>query len=667
MIKIQGLTKFYGHQDIFRDCDLYIGPSDRIGLVGPNGTGKTTLFRLILGEEEPTAGEISRPKDLRIGYLPQSLIRFHGKTVLGLVTDTANDLIRIQRELDEVTRALDEGPSHDEMVRLTERQGRLHEAFDQLGGYGLDTQAKRILLGLGFTVEDFDKPVDELSGGWMMRAVMARILLSKPDLILLDEPTNHLDLESLIWMEDYLKGDSSALVLASHDRVFLNNVVNRIVEIDGGKLISYGGNYDDYEREREKRSRIYQAAYESQQERIRQIERFIERNRARKDRAKQVQSRIRMLEKMERIDPPRSLHTLKFDFQEPPRAPRTLIELKNVSKSYRMKRIYDGINLSIQRGDRIAFLGPNGTGKTTLMRILKNEVDFEGERLIGTGVHLAAFSQEQMDQLHPSHTVLEELASVAGDYTQGQVRSLLGAFLFRGDDVLKKVSILSGGEKSRLVLCKIFVQPANLLVLDEPTNHLDIPSRKILEISLQRYRGTLCITTHDRHLINAIANKVLVIRNQKVEIHPGNFDDYQSIWRKRESSVSSSPVELPRRDGEISRKKIRARKQAEADWRNRLFRETTPARARLSSLEKSIEEATRELDEITGELARDETYRNPDRARALSDAYQRMKTQLGEWTRQWESTASELEELEKRFEESKRMLTNLESEEKPNS
>jgi ATP-binding cassette subfamily F protein 3 len=656
MIKVQGLTKFYGHQDIFRGCDLYIGPSDRIGLTGPNGTGKTTLFRLILGEEESSRGEISKPKDLRIGYLPQSVVTFKGKTVLGLVTDIAGNLKKIQKELRETARSLEKAQSHDEMVQLTERQGHLHEVYDHLGGYSLEARAKRILSGLGFSESDFGRPVEELSGGWTMRAVMARILLSKPDLILLDEPTNHLDLESLIWMEDYLRQESAALVLVSHDRVFLNNVVNRIVEIDGGKLISYAGNYDHYEDEKEKRLRLQQAAFESQQERIRQIERFIERNRARKDRARQVQSRIKLLEKIERIDLPAQERAFDFDFPPPPRAPKVLIELNNVSKSYDKKAVYECINLCINRGDRIAFLGPNGAGKTTLMRVLRNEVDFEGERSMGAGVQLAVFTQEQMDRLVSHLTVLRELMSVAPNHSQGQLRKLLGGFLFRGDDVFKRASVLSGGEKSRLTLCKMLVQPANLLLLDEPTNHLDIPSREILEAALRQYRGTICLITHDRHLINSVANKILVIRNQKVEIYPGNFDDYQSIWKKRESLSSSMEEEpFPRQKGVVKRK-TRVHKHAEAEWRNRLFREATPLRDRLSGLERNIEEMTKKMDKITVELSREDTYRNPEQLRQLNESFNTMKTQVSAWTRQWESTVFELEELEKRFEESKPIL-----------
>jgi ATP-binding cassette subfamily F protein 3 len=436
----------------------------------------------------------------------------------------------------------------------------------------------------------------------------------------------------------------------------LNNVVNRIVEIDGGKLISYAGNYEFYEKEREKRLRIHQAAYEKQQEKIRQIERFIERNRVRKDRARQVQSRIKLLEKMERIDPPMREETVRFDFHPPPRAPKILIELRNVSKSYDRKRIYDRINLSIQRGDRIAFLGPNGAGKTTLMRILRDEVDFDGERRIATGVRVGVFSEEEMDQLASRRTVLDELLSVAGNHLQGQLRNLLGAFLFRGDDVFKRVSVLSGGEKSRLLLCKMLVQPANLLLLDEPTNHLDIPSRKILERALEQYGGTLCLITHDRHLVNAIANKILVIRNQKVELYPGNFDEYRSIWSSRESSIAVTENESFRRLGGTSRKRTLAQKRAEAEWRNRFFQEANPLRERLFVLEKRIEESTKQLDDITAELARDETGRSPERLRQLSETYGTLKTEVAAWTQQWESTAIALEELEKRFDEAKPRL-----------
>jgi ATP-binding cassette subfamily F protein 3 len=651
MIKVQNLTHAYGHQHVFRECNLHIGISDRIGLVGMNGTGKTTLLRLILGEEEPTRGEILKPKDLPIGYLPQNLVHFAGKTTLGLVMEAAGDVKRVERELQRTTRALQSAESQEEMLQLTERQGHFQEMFDHMGGYELEAQAKKILLGLGFGETDFHRAIDQLSGGWMMRALMARILLSDPDLILLDEPTNYLDLDSLLWLETYLTHNTFALVLVSHDRIFLNNVVNRIVEIDGGKLTSYEGNYEFYEVEREKRRGIEVAAFENQQERIREIQRFIERNRARKDRARQVQSRIKQLEKMERIDPPVRHGTLDFQFPESPRAPKTLIELKNLSKSYNGRRIYDQINLRIDRGDRVAFLGPNGVGKTTLMRILSGDVDFEGERNVGRGVRLAVFSQDEMDHFAPHCTVLEELETVAGDRSQGDLRNLLGSFLFRGEDVFKKVSVLSGGERSRLLLCRILVQTTNLLLLDEPTNHLDIPSREMLEIALQRYRGTLSLITHDRHLINRVATKVLVIRNQKVRIYPGNFDDYQSIWQHRELLASSEGEELPHHEPRDVGKRSDSQKRAEAEWRNRLFRETRPLMERLAVLEQSIEENTKRMHEIRSELAQEKTGRDPQRLQALSEMYHFLKNQVTDWTHDWESTGLKLEEIEKAFED----------------
>jgi ATP-binding cassette subfamily F protein 3 len=653
MIQIEGLSRFYGNQDVFRDCDLHIGPSDRIGLVGPNGAGKTTLLRLILGEEQPNAGAIFKPKDLKIGYLPQSFINLKGKTVLGLLLEAKGDLRSVQEELDETTRYLEGASEEGEISRLTERQGHLQQVFDHLGGYELEARAKAILLGLGFKGDHLHRPIETFSGGWTMRAAMARILLSDPNLVLLDEPTNHLDLESLVWMEDYLQNSPSALLLVSHDRVFLNNVVDRIVEIDRGRLISYTGNYSFYEREKAKRIEMEQAAYESQQERIRQIERFIERNRVRKDRAKQVQSRIKMLEKMERMEPPVLQQTVDFEFPPTPRAPKVLIELKNVSKSYDSQWVYDGISLSLQRGDRMALLGPNGAGKTTLMRILRGEVDFEGDRRRAAGVRVGVFSQEQMDQLDSRRTVLDELQTVAGDLSRGRLRNMLAVFLFKGDDVFKRVSVLSGGEKSRLLLCKILVQPTNLLLLDEPTNHLDIPSREVLEQALCRYGGTIGLVTHDRHLINAVANRVLLIQDRKVETFPGNFDDFQSIWSKRvarSSVIRDGPLE---REGEGSKKKNRDQKRAEAEWREGFYREVNPLRERLIELEERIEKGTVEMEEITRELAKEETCRNPQRLRELSEAYRRLKLQVAGWTGKWEVTALEIEEVEQRFEELK--------------
>jgi len=655
VINIQHLDKYFGKKDLFIDCDLFIGSSDRVGLVGENGTGKTTILKMLLGLEAPNSGKIVKPKDLRIGYLPQEVIELSGTSVLAHVVDVAQDIKRIENEMSQISRELDMAEEGETLLGLAKRQGYLLERFNDLGGYQLEFRAKKILSGLGFHEGDFDLPIESLSGGWIMRASLARILLSVPDLILLDEPTNHLDLESLLWLEDYLKGVTSALLIISHDRVFLNRVVGRIVEIDGCKLIPYAGSYDFYRVEKAKREEIQWAAYRKQQEKVAQIQRFIEKNRVRKDRARQVQSRIKLLERMDRLDPPRRSKSVHFEFPPPPRPTKTLIELRHVSKSYGSQVVYRDINLSILRGDRIAFLGPNGTGKTTLMRILAGNLDLEeGERLVNPSVRIASFSQRQMEQLTPQNTILEELLSVAGDQSIGKLRAVLGAFLFQEEDTKKRVSLLSGGEKSRLVLCKMLMARANLLLLDEPTNHLDIPSSEALEEALRQYGGTLCLITHDRHLINALANKILVIRDKVLEVYPGNFDDYQRIWvsnqgisSPQESRGEASP------DERTTRRKTQEQRRVEAEWRNRFYRESSPLRERLGLLEEEIDKSTALLDQLNHELAHPQTYRDSTRIQEIHKSRHELKEKIDGLTREWESVATQLDHVEHKFEASK--------------
>jgi len=655
VISIQHLDKYFGKKDLFIDCELFIGSSDRVGLVGENGTGKTTVLKMLLGLEAPNSGKIGKPKGLTIGYLPQEVIELSGTSILDHVTDVAQELKSIENEVNRISGELARAEGGDTLLELAKRQGYLLDRFTNLGGYQLEFRAKKILSGLGFRGGDFNHPIESLSGGWIMRASLARILLSAPDLILLDEPTNHLDLESLLWLEDYLKGVTSALMIISHDRVFLNRVVDRIVEIDGCKLISYAGNYDFYRVEKARREEIQWAAYRKQQEKILLIQRFIEKNRVRKDRAKQVQSRIKLLERMERIEPPRRSKSIRFEFPPPTRPTKTLIELRDVSKSYDSQVVYRNINLPILRGDRIAFLGPNGVGKTTLMRILSGDLDFEeGERLVNPSVHIASFSQRQMEQLSPQNTVLQELGSVAGDQSLGKLRAVLGAFLFRDDDITKRVSLLSGGEKSRLLLCKILMARANLLLLDEPTTHLDIPSSEALEEALREYGGSLCLITHDRHLINAIANKILIIRGRGLDLYPGNFDDYQSIWA-HDQGTSSPPAsrEEATHDKRTKRRKTQEQRRAEAEWRNRFHRESSPLRERLALLEEGIHKSAALLDQLDHELVHHETYRESTRLQEIHKSRHELKEKIDELTREWESVAEQLDDLEREFEASR--------------
>jgi ATP-binding cassette subfamily F protein 3 len=515
-----------------------------------------------------------------------------------------------------------------------------------------------MLAGLGFSEEDMQRPVEEMSGGWAMRVALARILLAEPDLILLDEPTNHLDLDSLVWLEEYLVQTTSSLMLVSHDRVFLDRVVHRLLELENGRIDSYPGDFQHYLEEKEKKIQSQWSAYQNQQEQIRQIKRFIDRNRARKDRARQVQARLKMLDKMDRIEPPVSPDRFSFSFPPPSRAPRVVLELSGVRQGYGEQPVFKNLDLSIQRGDRIALIGANGAGKTTLVKLMAGVLNpDDGERLCGSGVGIAYFAQQQLELLNPQQTVLESLSSVAGDMPQGQLRSLLGSFLFRNEEVEKLVSVLSGGERSRLLLCQILVQQANLLLLDEPTNHLDIQSRRVLEGALQVYGGTICLVSHDRHLINAIANKILVVADGWAEMFHGNYDDYQQIWKKRLESPTPLPeTESFQRVTSSASKKSKKQKRLEAKWRNELSRQKEPLSQRLQTLEQTIEEISSRLDELNRLLAHPDTYENGPNIAELNRKYGELKSSLEEHNQQWEEAAIELEALEESFWEEKKLV-----------
>jgi ATP-binding cassette subfamily F protein 3 len=651
MISFDKVSKSFAKQDILQDCSFQVNSGERVGIIGANGSGKTTIFKLLLSLEYPEQGKISKPKNFRLGYLPQDVLQFSGKTVLAQVMDVAEEVLTIEKELSLLADILGKPLAEAEAAEAAQRQSRLLEEYERLGGYDLEARARKVLGGLGFDEDEMGKQVEEMSGGWAMRVALARILLAEPDLILLDEPTNHLDLDSLIWLEEYLLQTPSSLMLVSHDRVFLDNVVHRLLELENGQITSYPGDFQHYLEEKEKKIQSQWSAYSHQQEQIRQIKRFIDRNRARKDRARQVQGRIKMLEKMDPIEPPLSPDRFSFTFPPPSRAPKVVLQLQNVSKRYGEEQVFGDMNLTVQRGDRVALLGPNGTGKTTLVKLMAGVLDPDsGERLLGSGVRIAYFAQQQLELLDPQQTVLESLSSVAGDMGQGQLRNLLGGFLFRNQEVEKKVSVLSGGERSRLLLCQILVQQANLLLLDEPNNHLDIQGRRVLEEALQAYGGTICLVSHDRHLINAVANKVLVLTNGKAETFPGNYDDFQAIWKKRLQSPELKP-EPTSGKGETSAvsKRTKELKRLEATWRNELSRTKAPLAQRLENLEEAIENITSRLEELNHLLAQPATYENGTDIGELNREYTGLKHSLEEHNRQWEETAMELEALEESF------------------
>lgn len=652
MISIDRVSKFYGRQDLLKEVSCAINPGDKIALVGVNGTGKTTLLKIILGRLEPDQGQVHLKKGLRIGYLPQEIIQLRGKSVIDLVMELDADLLQAQTEYRDVSRRLIESENPEEQMTLAARQSRLLEELERLGGYDLEARAKQILAGLGFLEGQFSAPIETLSGGWIMRAALARMLLMKPDLLLLDEPTNHLDLDSLLWLENFLRQTSSALLLISHDRIFLDRVVQRIFELEKGLLTVYQGNYSRYREEKEKRLHFTEAAYYTQMEKIRQMEDFIARNRSRKDRARQVQSRIKVLEQMERLESPQEEKKISFQFSEPVRSGKVVLELKGVAKAFGENTLYQDIDLTLTRGDCLAFLGPNGAGKSTLIKIMAGLIQPDrGERLLGHNVTLAYFAQNQLEQLTGERTVWQEVSRVAGDRTYGNLRNLLASFLFRSDEeIQKKVSVLSGGEKSRLVILKMLLGGANFLLFDEPTNHLDIPSRDILEEALKSFNGTLCLITHDRHLIDALAGRVAYLKDGRLEIFPGNYQDFEQVWKDKIEAGPETDVHPARglQAKAISGgKKDRREKREEADRRNALFRMKAPLQKEIAALEQEISRLEAEKETVEKTLADPDFYRAGSGIQGAHQRYGQIQKEIEELTARWGEALARLEGLEK--------------------
>jgi ATPase subunit of ABC transporter with duplicated ATPase domains len=532
MISFSNINKQYGKQLVFVDASFQLNPGEKVGLVGPNGSGKTTLFRMVVGEEVPDEGDVSVPKKLTIGYFRQDVEEMQGRSTLDEAIAGSGRAGDLHHELEALQRAMEDPGRAGELDRILERFGEVQEEYEHLGGYTLEAQAREVLHGLGFQDDQVDGDVGALSGGWKMRVALARVLLGRPDVLLMDEPTNHLDLESIIWLERFLKSFQGALLMTSHDREFMNRIVTKIAEIDSGEIVAYSGDYDFYERERTIRETNQQAAFARQQAMLAKEQRFIERFKTHAAKAAQVQSRIKALDKIDKIELPKKRQVVKFDFRVPPRSGDQVTVIEDLHKSYGRRVIYDGFNLTIRRGERWAVMGRNGAGKTTLLKMIAGAIEPDsGTVRLGASLIMGYFAQQSLDVLNPELTVIEQLQDDFSQEGLGSLRTLAGAFQFSGDDVDKRIRSLSGGEKSRLAMARLLYNPPNFLVLDEPTNHLDLATKEMLVEALKDFEGTMIFVSHDRTFLRGLSSRVLELGGESGTdrsplVYPGSYEEY---------------------------------------------------------------------------------------------------------------------------------------------
>jgi ATP-binding cassette subfamily F protein 3 len=682
MISVESVAKSFGGQAVFRNLSWRIADRERIGLVGPNGAGKTTLCRILVGLEEPDEGHVSRPRATTVGYLAQEAAASGEGSVLAEALAGFEQVWALEREMEEVAAALAVTPSE----ALTARYGDLQHRFEALGGYRLENEAKAILSGLGFRPDEVARPMSEFSGGWRMRAALARLLLLAPSLLLLDEPTNHLDLESLAWLENFLAGYAGTVVVVSHDRYFLNRMVTSIADLSPAGLTVYPGDYDAYLVEREARAALLEAQARNQAKRIAEIERFVERFRYQATKARQVQSRVKMLAKVERIEVPGASRRIHFKFPEPPRTGRRVAALAGVHKAYGDTVVYAGVDFAVERGERVALVGENGAGKSTLLKVLAGVLPFErGERALGAHVAVHYYAQHQLDALTPSNTVLEETIEAAPGLPHTRLRTILGAFLFSGDTVDKRVSVLSGGEKARLALAKMLVRPAALLCMDEPTNHLDLASREVLEEALAVFPGTIVFISHDRYFINRIATVVTHVAHGTLTRYLGGYDDYLAAVAapgagvapgsadharglrdtrrrepvdttrhvRREGNGSSDPGATPTPSVGVGRGRrvsptpappvpTPAPKVVARIVKKKTTEEMRELRRRVEDIERKIAGLERRIEEIGRSLSDPRLYTNGDRVRAITVERNEAVQQLSGLMREWEELSTAL-------------------------
>ncbi|MEM1135539.1 MAG: ABC-F family ATP-binding cassette domain-containing protein [Bacteroidota bacterium] len=647
MLDIQDISFHYGSRTLYDEASLHIKPKNRIGLIGLNGTGKTTLLKLINGDLTLDGGTISKSKETTIGFLNQDQLSYLSEdSILNVALQGFEKQLEIQKQIDKVLHQMET----DYNDKLVDKLAHLQEHFALLDGYSIHSKAEEILEGLGFKTEELNKPLRTFSGGWRMRVMLAKLLLQKPSVLMLDEPTNHLDLPSIQWLESYLNNYEGAVIIVSHDREFLDRAVNIIVEVSGGKLNLYSGNYTFYLEEKELRNEIQRNAFKNQQQQIKQTERFIERFRSKATKARQVQSKVKMLDKLDKVDDVIDENIdldIRFTFNQQPG--KIITTLKDVSKSYGDNLVIKDTSLMIERGDKIAFIGANGKGKSTLLRIIAGTEKFDGLREPGYNVIKSFYAQHQLEALHVENEILQELKESGAEKTETELRSILGCFLFTGDDVFKKIKVLSGGEKSRVALSKTLISQANFLLLDEPTNHLDIQSVNILIQALQQYAGSYLIVSHDRHFISKTANKIWYVEAHIVKEYPGTYAEFNRWYTEKLEKQQQSVVNATPSKNEKPKKK--PKKQLSQDEQAKLKKELKGLQKQLEKAETEIEALETNIAAKEDEMAKPSVYGDAYKLAEVNEVYEKKKTALEQKNSEWENLAEQIEKLESQIEE----------------
>jgi len=644
MIDLINISVQFTGEYLFKDVNFRINATDRIALVGRNGSGKTTLLKIICGMQQPESGKLLKQKDVSIGYLPQEIIFHSGKPLFTEVRSSLTLINELQTEEEKITSLLEQEMNESEHTDLINRLGDIHHKQEEIGYYSINSEIERVLIGLGFNENEYTKMTNEFSGGWQMRIALAKLLLSNHNLLLMDEPTNHLDIDSLEWLIGYLKAYKGALLIISHDKHFVNAITDKTLEIFLNKFSFFNGNYDAFLKFKEERDAQLENKFIVQQKKLKETEKFIERFRYKATKAKQVQSRIKQLEKIELIELPDSEEELNFKFDAPPQSGNVPIELINIHKAYGDNIIFNGLNIKIDRGDKIAFVGPNGAGKTTLAKIIADKTEFQGQKIIGHNTMISYYAQEVADNLDPEQDIISSIDEVAENKTIGQLRSILGSFLFSGDDVFKKISVLSGGEKSRVALAKILLIKANLIVLDEPTNHLDVSSKSVLQRALKDFPGTLIIISHDVDFLQPVVNKVVEIRNKSYKVYYGGIDYY--LDKRNELMQQEADYKAAGGNAAVNRKE---QKRLEAEQRQQRYLATKDLVMEVEKTEKQIEILEKQKTALEKDLADPEVYSNPQLAKDKNAAYLKIKEELENIFLHWTEITEKLEKIERTF------------------